>query len=136
MAVARPAHSRAARTLLAVLVCAALTGPGILARPARGQAAPGPGALVLHFDFDGDLSTGVIADTSPSRLNGTLVNPDSASQVPGADGSQALALPGGAATSTTAPYVTVPNGLFRGLRSTTIATWLRWSGGPSFQWHQ
>ena len=50
------------------------------------------------------------------------------------DGSKALSLPGGGASSTTAPYVQIPNGLFKGRSAATISTWFAWAGGADFQW--
>ncbi|MET7331087.1 LamG-like jellyroll fold domain-containing protein [Nonomuraea sp. NPDC005650] len=126
--------SRRARGLVshAVLIATlALTAIPLNALPALGAAAPN---LILHYDFEGDLSGGAVADRTSSHLDGTLANPGSATAVPGADGTQALSLPGGAAGSATAPYVTIPNGLFRDRRAMTISTWLKWAGGPDFQW--
>jgi hypothetical protein len=126
--------SRRARRLVphAVLASAlALTALPLNALPALSAAAPN---LILHYDFEGDLSGGAVADRSPSGLNGTLANPGSAGTATGADGSQALSLPGGAPGSATAPYVTIPNGLFRGRSAMTVSTWLKWAGGPDFQW--
>ncbi|TMR25025.1 hypothetical protein ETD86_02610 [Nonomuraea turkmeniaca] len=91
----------------------ALTAIALGALPAHttDQAAPN---LILHDDFEGDLSGGGIAARSPSRLNGTLTNPGSATIASGADGGQALSLPGGVTASAITPYATIPNGLFRG----------------------
>ncbi|TDC79388.1 cellulosome enzyme [Micromonospora sp. KC606] len=121
------------RPLVATALAVAL-GAGILSGAPAPAAASDPGRLVLRYDFEGDLSTGVITDRSGSGLHGTLVNPGSASQGAGVDGSTALQLPGGAASSTTAPYVSLPNGLFRDLSAATISTWVKWSGGADFQW--
>ncbi|MEV4173680.1 LamG-like jellyroll fold domain-containing protein [Nonomuraea sp. NPDC049709] len=107
-----------------------LTAIPVAALPAAG-ADP---ALVLHYDFEGDLSSGAVEDRSPSGLDGTLVNPGGAGTATGADGTQALSLPGGADGSATAPYVRIPQGLFRGRAAMTISTWLNWDGGPDFQW--
>ncbi|MGP4104328.1 LamG-like jellyroll fold domain-containing protein [Nonomuraea sp. KM90] len=107
-----------------------LTAIPVTALPAAG-ADP---ALVLHYDFEGDLSSGAVEDRSPSGLDGTLVNPGSAGTATGADGTQALSLPGGADGSATAPYVRIPQGLFRDRAAMTVSTWLNWDGGPDFQW--
>ncbi|MBB5138335.1 hypothetical protein HNP84_008089 [Thermocatellispora tengchongensis] len=116
----------------AVLASAlAATAIPAAALPAAGAAAP---ALVLHYDFEGDLSTGVITDRTSSGLNGTLANPGSAKTATGADGTQALALPGGPSGSQTAPFVTIPNGLFRGRQAMTVSVWVKWAGGADFQW--
>ena len=116
------------KSVAAVLAAALVLG---LPAPARAEDS---GRLVLHYDFAGDLSTGVVKDRSGSGLDGTLVNPGAATPTTGADGSQALLLPGGAAGDSTAPYVSIPNGLFAGLKATTISTWVKWSGGEDFQW--
>jgi hypothetical protein len=92
--------------------------------------------LILSYSFEeGQVANGIVDDLSPSGLDGTVVNASQAPSVPGrADGSAALDLTGGAADSTTAPYVEVPHGLFEGRSEMTIATWLRWDGGADFQW--
>ncbi|MEW9528855.1 LamG-like jellyroll fold domain-containing protein [Microbispora sp. NPDC049125] len=128
--------SRRTRRLVphAVLASAlTLTAIPLAALPALSATQDAPG-LVLHYDFEGDLASGVVADRSPSGLDGTLINPASATTATGADGSQALSLPGGANGSATAPYVRIPNGLFRDRHAMTISTWLKWAGGADFQW--
>jgi hypothetical protein len=115
------------------LTALGLTAAVLLGPPVPVMAAE-TGGLVLHYDFEGDLSAGVVTDRSGSSLNGTLVNPGSATPTVGADGSQALQLRGGGAGDSTAPYVSIPNGLFAGLTATTISTWVNWSGGEDFQW--
>jgi hypothetical protein len=92
--------------------------------------------LILSYAFEeGQVADGTVDDLSPSGLDGTVAGSGQAPLVPGrADGTAALDLTGGTATSTTAPYVEVPHGLFQGRTEMTIATWLRWDGGPDFQW--
>ncbi|MFI7469706.1 LamG-like jellyroll fold domain-containing protein [Nonomuraea sp. NPDC049646] len=119
----------APRALLASVL--ALTALPLTALPVLGADAP---ALVLHYDFDGDLSSGVVEDRSPSGLDGVLANPGAAGVGTGADGTHALSLPGGAAGAQSAPYVKIPAGLFRDRHAVTISTWLKWAGGPDFQW--
>ncbi|MEU6717011.1 LamG-like jellyroll fold domain-containing protein [Nonomuraea sp. NPDC046802] len=128
----RPARRRLPHAVLAATL--ALTTIPMAALPALGATRQATPDLVLHYDFEGDLSGGTITDRSPSGLDGTLANPGSATTATGADGTQALSLPGGATGSTTAPYVTIPGGLFRDRHAMTISTWLKWSGGPDFQW--
>ncbi|MFB4270010.1 LamG-like jellyroll fold domain-containing protein [Nonomuraea sp. GTA35] len=126
--------SRRARVRLrhaALASALALTAVPAAALPAGAAAVPN---LVLHYDFEGDLSGGTVTDRSSSGLDGTLVNPASTGTATGADGTQALSLPGGPTGSATAPYVSIPNGLFRDRHAMTISTWLNWSGGPDFQW--
>src|SRR4051794_5861363 len=83
---------RAVTTMAAVL---ALAGLGLQPAP---TAAAASANLVLHYDFD-TLTDGTVKDSSGSGLDGTLVNASSASTTTGVDGSPALVLPGGAATS-------------------------------------
>jgi hypothetical protein len=92
--------------------------------------------LVLSYSFEeGQVVGGTVDDQSSSGLDGTVVNSGQAPLVPGrTEGSTALDLTGGASTSTTAPYVEVPHGLFEGRTELSIATWLRWDGGADFQW--
>ena len=92
--------------------------------------------LILSYSFEeGQVADGIVDDLSPSGLDGSVVNAGQAPLVPGrADGSSALDLTGGAASSTTAPYVEIPHGLFEGRTEMSIATWLRWDGGADFQW--
>ncbi|MEU6408821.1 LamG-like jellyroll fold domain-containing protein [Microbispora sp. NPDC046933] len=121
----------------AVLVSAlAMTAIPLAALPAHASPTDSAGApaLVLHYDFEGDLSSGVVEDRSPSGLDGALANPGSAKAAAGPDGTQALSLPGGPTGSATAPYVTIPNGLFRDRHAMTVSTWLKWAGGADFQW--
>ncbi|WP_083950262.1 LamG-like jellyroll fold domain-containing protein [Herbidospora yilanensis] len=130
---------RARRTVPRVVVASALTLSAVqlTAPPAHGVAhsvADETPNLVLHYDFEGDLAGGVVADRSSSGLTGTLVNAASAGTATGPDGSRALSLPGGATGATTAPYVSIPGGLFRNLHATTISAWVNWAGGADFQW--
>ncbi|MCC3765133.1 Ig-like domain-containing protein [Glycomyces sp. TRM65418] len=92
--------------------------------------------LILSYSFDeGQVADGVVDDRSASGLDGRVVNPGQAPLVPGrAYGSSAIDLTGGSASSTSAPYVEIPHGLFADRAEMTIATWLRWDGGPDFQW--
>ncbi|WP_265521705.1 LamG-like jellyroll fold domain-containing protein [Oerskovia flava] len=113
----------------------ATLGSAVVLAPAASADVPDD-ALVLHYDFEpAQVGDGVIEDLSPSGLDGTLVNAANATFPEGArTGSAALALPGGASGSTSAPYVEIPNGVFDGLEAATISTWVRWDGGPDFQW--
>lgn len=119
-----------------------LRSAGALAALALVPLAPSPATaaslddhLVLSYSFDeGTVVDGTVDDASPSGLDGSLVNPENAPLVAGRDGSTALDLTGGPSSSTEAPYVEVPHGLFEGRSQMTIATWIRWDGGPDFQW--
>ncbi|MGW6405488.1 LamG-like jellyroll fold domain-containing protein, partial [Streptomyces sp. NPDC055134] len=100
-------------------------------------AAADPGdSLVLHYDFeDSAASETTVKDLSARHLDGRIIHPDKATYTQGRiSGSQAISLPGGAATSDTAPYVDIPNGLFKDASALTISTWTKWDGGADFQW--
>ncbi|MFI7706713.1 hypothetical protein [Nonomuraea sp. NPDC049480] len=69
--------SRRARRLVPHALLAstlALTWIPFSAVPALTAVQEAPN-LVLHCDFEGDLSDGTVADRSASGLNGTLANP-------------------------------------------------------------
>lgn len=129
------------RSLVAVtagLAVAALSiGQPALAEPVS-AATPDDlaGHVILDYDFDGATGVdAVVTDSSGKGRDGVLAHPDSARLVDGPDGTgHALELSGGAAGSSTAPYITVPKGLFQGLTSTTISSWVKWDGGDAFQW--
>lgn len=120
--------------LLIVALTAGILGGLPVVSGLQPALAAETGTMVLHYDFNADLSGGVVPDISGSGLNGTVVNAGSASQVASVDGSKALSLPGGDSGSTTAPYVSLPNGLFKNLSAATISTWVKWYGGADFQW--
>jgi hypothetical protein len=121
----------------ALAVAALSVGQPALTAPAS-AAAPDDvaGHVILDYDFDGAAGVdAVVKDTSGNGRDGVLTNPASAQLVDGHQGAgHALELSGGAAGSTTAPYITVPQGLFQGLQSTTISSWVKWDGGDAFQW--
>jgi hypothetical protein len=114
------------RRIVATAIVGTIAAATVGVSVATAEAAEN-GRLVLHYDFEGDLSGGRVVDRSGSGLDGTLVSPAAAGTTTGADGSQALTLTGG-------PYVSIPNGLFRGLSAATISTWVKWAGGADFQW--
>ncbi|WP_230672658.1 LamG-like jellyroll fold domain-containing protein [Rathayibacter sp. Leaf248] len=93
-------------------------------------------ALLLKYDFEqGQVNGATVTDQGSKKLNGTVVNSAGATYVEGRTaGTTAIDLPGGAANSTTAPYLTVPNGLFQGVTATTVSAWTKWSGTGGFQW--
>ncbi|ROP26553.1 LamG-like jellyroll fold domain-containing protein [Pseudokineococcus lusitanus] len=100
--------------------------------PAPAAAAETP-ELVLHYTFDDvDLAGGVVPDSSAKGLDGQLRGAGGATVVEGAAGT-ALELPGGT-PGTDSPFVEIPGGVFEGLEAATISTWVRWDGGPDFQW--
>jgi hypothetical protein len=118
-------------------VVALSIGQPVLATPAS-AATPDDVAshVILEYDFDGAASAAdVVEDASGSGRDGVLTNPDSTQLVVGPDGSgTALHLSGGESTSTTAPFITLPPGVFEGLEATTISSWVKWDGGAAFQW--
>ncbi|MBF4632589.1 Ig-like domain-containing protein [Clavibacter michiganensis subsp. phaseoli] len=125
-----------ALTLSAATIAALVVAlPGDPATAADDATIPAD-ALVLQYDFEeGQTPGGTVTDLSPSSLDGTVVNSAGASFVPGRKaGTRAIDLPGGAADSSTAPYITVPNGLFDGVTQTTVSAWTQWSGTGGFQW--
>ncbi|WP_326554515.1 family 43 glycosylhydrolase [Micromonospora sp. NBC_01813] len=87
--------------------------------------------LLLHYEFD-ETSGTVAADSSGQGRHGTYERtPAFGTGVHGGS----VKLSGGTNTSTTAPYVTIPNGVFAGVASTTVATWVKWdSSSTANQW--
>ncbi|MDF3147163.1 LamG-like jellyroll fold domain-containing protein, partial [Streptomyces sp. T21Q-yed] len=81
------------------------------------------------FDQD-DLASGSITDSSGNGLNATLVNGSTAQSVAGADGGKALALPGGAPTSSGA-YVRLPRQVLADTTDLTVSARVKWSGDKS-----
>ncbi|MFJ3667362.1 LamG-like jellyroll fold domain-containing protein [Streptomyces sp. NPDC090106] len=123
------------RTIAAATAIAALLALPAAA-PAPAAAADPDDSLVLHYDFEEPTVSGsTVEDLSDRHLDGTLVHPDQAAFTRGrTDGDRALSLPGGPAASGTAPYVTIPNGLFKDASAMTVSTWATWDGGADFQW--
>ena len=131
---------RGARTLAlslsaATLAALAVALPSAPAAVAADTSIPAE-ALLLKYDFEqGQVNGATVADQGSKKLNGTVVNSAGAAYVEGrTPGTTAIDLPGGAADSTTAPYITVPNGLFQGVSATTVSAWTKWSGSAGFQW--
>ncbi|MGD8193038.1 cell wall-binding repeat-containing protein [Herbiconiux sp. P18] len=126
--------------LIASAAIAALaigTLAGIAPAATAAPAAPVPDdALILDYDFEAaNVSGSTVADQSGRGLDGSISNVTPQSLVEGrTPGTTGLDLTGGGAGSTTAPFVTVPKGLFSGLNAVTISTWTKWSGTDGFQW--
>ncbi|OXM84562.1 family 43 glycosylhydrolase [Paenibacillus rigui] len=93
------------------------------------QAAADP-YLKLWYKFD-EASGTTVVDSSGNGFNGTFVN--ATTWDTGVDG-KSYVMTGGTSSSTTAPYVKIPNGVLNGLNNITIAAWVKWSGGSSNQW--
>jgi hypothetical protein len=130
----RNLSARAGSAAIAALLAAA-------AGPAIGTAHADEGLslddhLVLSYEFEAEgVADGTVTDVSSSGLDGELVNAAAAQIVDGrVAGTGALELSGGAADSTTAPFVQIPRGVFTGRTEASIATWVRWDGGADFQW--
>lgn len=125
----RALHARP-RTV-ALGAAAALIG-GALVVPSAAAAGTVP-APVVHYTFEAaDLSTGQVVDQSGNGATGTLVNPGTATVVPGADGSDALHLPGGSPSSNGA-YVRLPTSVLAGRTDLTVTERVRWDGGSAWQ---
>ncbi|UUU20419.1 LamG-like jellyroll fold domain-containing protein [Streptomyces sp. DSM 40750] len=125
-----PSADRSARRRAPAAVALTL-GAGLLASPAvPAQAAEAPQPAARYtFDQD-DLASGRITDSSGNGLTATLVNGSTARSVAGADGGQALALPGGAPTSDGA-YVRLPRELLGDASDLTVSARVKWSGDTS-----
>ncbi|WP_436533684.1 LamG-like jellyroll fold domain-containing protein [Actinoplanes sp. HUAS TT8] len=116
---------RPSRILAAAAVAGLVTALTAVPAAAAGDL-PAP---VVAYDFDHDDLSGVITDTSGHRLNGTLVNGDTAALVDGA-----LQLPGGA-TNSAGAYVTLPRGVLAGRTDLTVSVRVRWNGSTApWQW--
>ncbi|MEU4424708.1 LamG-like jellyroll fold domain-containing protein [Actinoplanes sp. NPDC024001] len=109
--------------LLAVL-------PALPARAAADVPAP-----VVAYEFDaGDLTSGVVTDSSGNGLDGTLVNGATATLVDGARGGHAIQLPGGGPTSNGA-HIRIPRTVLEGRTEITVSTRVRWDGTTApWQW--
>lgn len=121
-----------AAMLGAVLAAGLLPGdPGLRAAAAAAEL-PTP---IVQYDIDADdLASGTITDSSGNGLHGTLVNGATAAPATGADGGQALNLPGGPPTSNGA-YVTLPRQILAGRTDLTVSVRVRWDGaGGPWQW--
>nr|WP_240438223.1 LamG-like jellyroll fold domain-containing protein [Streptomyces acidiscabies] len=125
-----PSPERSPRRRAPAAVALAL-GAGLLASPAvPAQAADTP-APVAHYTFDqDDTASDRITDTSGNNLTATLVNPSTAQSVTGADGGKALALPGGAPTSTGA-YVRLPREILGDAADLTVSARVKWGTDAS-----
>ncbi|MFB2586953.1 cell wall-binding repeat-containing protein [Herbiconiux liukaitaii] len=93
-------------------------------------------SLVLDYTFEADTIDGsTVVDQSPRGLDGAISNFGADSLVEGrTPGTTGLDLTGGPTGSTTAPFVTVPNGLFSDTAAVTVSAWTKWSGSAGFQW--
>ncbi|MFJ1969626.1 family 43 glycosylhydrolase [Streptomyces sp. NPDC087903] len=94
------------------------------------EGADVPADLLLHYGFD-ETGGNIARDSSGHGYHGTYVHtPDFGTGVE--DGS--FKMSGGSGTSTTSPYVKLPNGVLKNADSVTVSTYAKWKGGDNFQW--
>jgi len=87
--------------------------------------------LVLRYQFD--ETAGVVArDSSGRGYDGTYARtPAWGTGVQGGS----FKMSGGGSSSTTAPYVTIPNGVLKDATGVTVSTWAKWSSSSTVnQW--
>ncbi|WP_461081446.1 LamG-like jellyroll fold domain-containing protein [Streptomyces deserti] len=121
----RSARRRASAAVALTLGAGLLAAPAV---PAQAAETPQPAARYT-FDQD-DLASGRITDSSGNGLTASLVNGSTAQSVAGTGGGKALALPGGAPTSTGA-YVRLPREVLDGATDLTVSARVKWSGDTS-----
>ncbi|MGW6908678.1 family 43 glycosylhydrolase [Streptomyces sp. NPDC054940] len=89
-----------------------------------------PADLLVHYDFD-ETGGNIARDSSGHGYHGTYVRtPDFGTGVEGGS----FKMSGGSSSSTTSPYVRIPNGVLKNADSVTVSTYAKWKGGDSFQW--
>ncbi|TPQ16937.1 family 43 glycosylhydrolase [Streptomyces sporangiiformans] len=94
------------------------------------EGAEVPADLVLRYDFD-ETGGNITRDSSGHGYHGTYVRtPDFGTGVDGGS----FKMSGGSSSSTTSPYVRIPNGVLKGADSVTVSTHVKWKGGDNFQW--
>ncbi|MDN3027875.1 family 43 glycosylhydrolase [Streptomyces sp. S.PB5] len=88
-----------------------------------------PADLLLHYDFD-ETGGSIARDSSGHGYHGTYVRtPDFGTGVEG--GSFKMS---GGNSSSSSPYVKIPNGVLKDTTSVTVSTYVKWKGGDNFQW--
>ncbi|MEH0416966.1 family 43 glycosylhydrolase [Streptomyces sp. B21-083] len=88
-----------------------------------------PADLLLHYDFD-ETGGSIARDSSGHGYHGTYVRtPDFGTGVHG--GSFKMS---GGNSSSSSPYVKIPNGVLKDTNSVTVSTYVKWKGGDNFQW--
>ncbi|MFI6007873.1 family 43 glycosylhydrolase [Streptomyces sp. NPDC051243] len=89
-----------------------------------------PADLLLRYDFDETGGT-IARDSSGHGYHGTYARtPDFGTGVEGGS----FKMSGGSSSSTTSPYVRIPNGVLKSADSVTVSAYAKWKGGDSFQW--
>lgn len=92
-------------------------------------------SLVHRYQFDDASNSPVVLD-SVGGANGQLVNLNAGGATNNFNGAGQLLLSGGAAGSTSAGYVNLPDGLVSGLQSVTIEAWVTWNGPATTLWQR
>ncbi|WP_405895793.1 family 43 glycosylhydrolase [Streptomyces sp. NBC_00104] len=88
-----------------------------------------PADLLLHYGFE-ETGGNIARDSSGHGYHGTYVRtPDFGTGVDG--GSFKMS---GGSSSSTSPYVKIPNGVLKNADSITVATYAKWKGGDNWQW--
>ncbi|MDW4911250.1 family 43 glycosylhydrolase, partial [Streptomyces sp. ADMS] len=88
-----------------------------------------PADLLLRYDFD-ETGGSIARDSSGHGYHGTYVRtPDFGTGVDG--GSFKMS---GGNSSSSSPYVKIPNGVLKDTDSVTVSTYVKWKGGGNFQW--
>ncbi|GAA4054459.1 family 43 glycosylhydrolase [Streptomyces shaanxiensis] len=94
------------------------------------EGADVPADLLVHYDFD-ETGGNIARDSSGHGYHGTYVRtPDFGTGVEGGS----FKMSGGSSSSTTSPYVRIPNGVLKNADSVTVSTYAKWKGGDNFQW--
>ncbi|UUU26461.1 family 43 glycosylhydrolase [Streptomyces sp. DSM 40750] len=89
-----------------------------------------PADLLLHYGFD-ETGGNIARDSSGHGYHGTYVRtPDFGTGVDGGS----FKMSGGSSSSTTSPYVKLPNGVLKNADSVTVSTYAKWKGGDNWQW--
>ncbi|KUL46506.1 family 43 glycosylhydrolase [Streptomyces regalis] len=89
-----------------------------------------PADLLLQYDFD-ETGGNIARDAGGHGYHGTYVRtPDFGTGVDGGS----FKMSGGSSSSTTSPYVRIPNGVLKNADSVTVSTYAKWKGGDNFQW--
>ncbi|WP_338894697.1 family 43 glycosylhydrolase [Streptomyces sp. TG1A-60] len=89
-----------------------------------------PAGLLVHYGFD-ETGGNIARDSSGRGYHGTYVRTPGFGT--GVDGGS-FKMSGGAGTSTTSPYVKIPNGVLKNADSVTVSTYAKWKGGDNWQW--
>ncbi|MEU7938397.1 family 43 glycosylhydrolase [Microbispora bryophytorum] len=121
---------RLARRAIAA-VAALFLAAGGLTPPAHAAEAADPSGLLLRYTFDETGGT-VVHDASGHGNDGSYERTPAFGQ--GVEGGS-FAMAGGPSSSTTAPYVKIPNGVLKGRSGVTVATYVKWNASTTVnQW--